>query len=716
MPRPLSTGIVLLAGALLPLFFQPVTASSAPAAKKGAAAKAKKAEKAGNAPILPARPSADFQPSLPSSAWHVWSDAAGNKVKGELLYLDGNHVGIKTEAGQFYRLNLTKLVADDRVFAEKAARLLPGPSVPAEKAAAQIDTLVEAGLQKSGLTMNPPLPEDQLVRRIYLDVAGRIPTAVELLGYLDDKSPDKKSRLIDKLLASDGYNSQWFNWLGDMLRLKDDYGKGIKSYVYQEWLKEQIAANRHWDALVYELMTAEGRITSTGPVGYLLRDRGMPLDNLSNTLTTFLGANVACAQCHDHPMASWTQRNFYEMAAFFGATEQGFTKQETQKAARGLDLDKKLALRILGPNLAQVDTLPASKLTFPKDYKYEDAKPGGSVHPKLITWTQSDEKNPAYQGAGAGSPAQWRDQFAVWLTHPENPRFAAAIANRVWKKYFGLGVQEPITDLDNLNEAVNPELLRHLAAEMKRVHFDLREFQRILLHSKAYQAQSSPTPKADSGPYLFPGPVLRRMRAEQAWDSMLTLVVGEGLDQFKLKRGDEMRKLDLDTENLTKAAVLEKAKMLEKGPRTKGLKKNNPAAVSDQQFDGNPPPKMEGLQLARASELPQPSKESHFLRNFGQSDREIADSDSLEGGVPQVLMLMNGEVQKVLANPNAMVLREASKGRDIGWQVRFLYVSFLGRLPTPEEAAATGEMLSKGLSIKDLSWVLLNSREFLFVQ
>jgi hypothetical protein len=718
MPRPLSQGMLILTGTLLPLFFCPPAVESAPVKKKGPAAnsaRAKKAEKAGTEAQLPARPNVEFQPSLPTNPWHVWSDSEGHTVRGELQYLDGNHVGIKTEAGQSYRLNLTKLVAADREFAQKAARLLPGPSVPAATAAAKVDALVEAGLEKNGIKRNPPVAEDQFVRRLYLDVAGRIPTAVELLGYLNDKTPDKRSQLIDKLLASEGYNSQWFDWLGDMLRLKDDYGKGVKSYVYQEWLKEQIAANRHWDALVYDLMTAEGRLTSTGPVGYLLRDRGMPLDNLSNTLTTFLGANVACAQCHDHPMASWTQRNFFEMAAFFGATEQGFSKQEARKAGKELDLDRKVALRILGPNFAQVDTLKANKLTFPKDYKYDDAKPGGEVHPKLITWSKADEKNPSYAGAGLGAPAQWRDQFAVWLTHPDNPRFAAAMANRIWKKFFGLGVQEPISDLDNLNEAVNPALLQHLAAEMKRVHFDLREFQKILLHTKSYQAQSSPTPKPDSGAYQFPGPILRRMRAEQAWDSMLTLVVGEGLDQFKLSRAEEVRKLDLDTDKLTKAAVLEKVKLLEGGPRRPG-KKGKGADVSEDQFDGNPPPKLEGLLLARASELPQPSKESHFLRNFGQSDREISDSDSLEGGVPQVLMLMNGEVQKVLASPSAMVLREASKSSDPAWRVRFLYVSFLGRLPTPEEARATGAMLSEGLSIKDLSWVLLNTREFLFVQ
>ncbi len=658
-------------------------------------------------------------PSLPSTTWHTWSDDKGNRVEAELLSLDGEHVMVRTKEGQSYRLNLTRLVPSDRDYAQKAQRLLPGIEMPAAKAAATIDQFVLNGLNKVSLKPNPPLPEEQFVRRVYLDVAGRIPTAKEVFDYARDQSADKRAKLIDSLLSSEGYNSQLFNWLADLLRLADNYGKGVKSYVYQEWIKEQIASNRHWDSIVYEMMTAEGRISNNGPVGYLLRDRGMPLDNLSNTLTTFLGANVACAQCHDHPSANWTERNFYEMAAYFGATEQGFSKKPPFKFLTKAGIDKRLAISIMAPNAAKVETLDKITTVFPEDYKYDDAKPGDRVHPKLITWEKGDEKSEAYIGASTDKPAELREHFAVWLTHPDNPRFALSIANRIWKKLFGLAVQEPVTDLDDLKQASNPELLQHLASEMKRVHFDLREFQRILLNTAAYQAQASPTPNLENGPYLFPGPVLRRMTGEQTWDSILTLAVGTELDKFKLQRAGEVRRFDIPDSQISVPTVLAKIEELKasagKGKKMGGKRGKN-ADPGLEEIESNPPPKLENLTLARASELTQPSKESHFLRNFGQSDRQIAESNSTEGGVPQILMMMNGEVQKVLTSPQSTVLRETMKLSSQADQIRFLYLSFLGRLPSPSDLAITQNMLASGLTPRDLVWVFLNTREFLFIQ
>ncbi|RFC43130.1 MAG: Protein of unknown function (DUF1553)/Protein of unknown function (DUF1549) [Verrucomicrobia bacterium] len=660
-----------------------------------------------------------FRPTRPTTTEHVWSDAAGRTIKAELLSVDGVHIVVRDAEGKSYRLNLTKLVPADTAFVRAAEPLLESVPVPLKESASRVDALVSAGLQKAGTTRNAAAAEDQFVRRLYLDIAGRIPTASELSAHLADQTPDKRERLIDTLLGSTGYNSQLFDWLADMLRLKDDLSKGVKSFVYQEWVKEQIAANRHWDTLVYELMTAEGRISANGAVGYLLRDRGMPLDNLSNTLTTFLGANVACAQCHDHPMANWTQRNFYEMASFFGATEQGYGKGKINQITKGGALDKSTVVTLLGHNLARVETLPANKLVFPKDYKYDDAKPGQRVTPKLITWTKEDANTKAYSGDLGGDPAKLRDQFAVWLTHPDNPRFAVAIANRLWKKFFGLGVQEPIGDLDDPKASSNPELLAHLAAEMKRVHFDLKAFQRIILNTQAYQAQASPTPKADAAPYAFPGPLLRRMSADQVWDSVLTLAVGPEVDRFKLRRADEVRKLDIDKDRITEADLLAKVEELKAAGQTvrmRGGKKKKGAEVRSDEFEGEPPPTFEGLTLARASELAQPARESHFLRNFGQSDRDIADTNSTEGGVPQALMMMNGEVQKAVSSPGSMVMKEAGRFSNEEEQVQFLYLSFLGRAPSAEELAATRAVLEKGLKLKDLGWVLLNTREFIFVQ
>ena len=599
--------------------------------------------------------------------------------------------------------------------------------MPVPQAAAKIDELVLAGLTKAGQKPNLPATDEQLVRRLYLDIAGRIPTAPETAVFVDDKSPNKRAKLIDKLLASDGYNSQMFNWIADMLRVMDDYGKGVKTYVYEEWLKDQIAANRPWNAVVHDLLTAEGRLSSSGPVGYLLRDRNMPLDNLSNTLTTFLGANVACAQCHNHPLAPWTQRDFYEMASFFGATDTSYAKANGQakKLAKKSEFDPRLLVKILAPNLAEVEGLHKNTVTFPKDYKYTDAKAGEPVAPKLIAWSQDDAKSPAY-AVDTTKPEKLREQFANWLTHTDNPRFATTIANRLWKRLFGLAVQEPMTDLDDLTKGANPELLAHLTAEMKRVKFDLREFQRIVFNSQTYQRQASSTPDLSKAQYLFPGPLLRRMTAEQAWDSVLTLVVGPEVDKYKLHRADEIRRMDVPGTTLTTEAILAKAKELTSDPTTgakkhggkggKAGKNGGGTEATSADYDGVPPPRFEGLMLARASELQQPAKEAHFLRMFGQSDRQIADSNSLEGGVPQVLMMMNGDVQKVIASQASMVLKNAAKQKTPELQVESLYFSFLGRRPTIPETQTARRVLSDGLKLADLTWVLFNSREFIFIQ
>jgi len=678
------------------------------------------------ASIAPVQPQVTLAaPAL--NPWHTWSDPEGHTVVAEFRTLDGDYVTVQTKDAKSYRLNLTKLVPADREFANQMDRAQPKP-MPVASAVAKIDQLVLAGLTKAGQKPNPPATAEQLVRRLYLDIAGRIPTATETAAFVDDKAPDKSAKLIDRLLASEGYNSHMFNWLADMLRVEDDYGKGTKTYVYEDWLKDQIAANRPWNEIVKDLLSSSGRLSEVGPVGYLLRDRGMPLDSLSNTLTIFLGANVACAQCHNHPLASWKQRDFYEMAAFFGATETSPLKAGKKKAkqiGKNTDLPKKLVQQVVSSNSAEVENLHKETLTFPKDYKYPDAKPGEPVPPKLIEWNKGDANKPAYAVSASG-PENLREEFANWLTHTDNPRFAAAIANRLWKRAFGLAVQEPVTDLDDLSKASNPELLAQLTEDMKRVKFDLRAFERIVYNTQAYQRQASLTPDLGKGPYLFPGPLLRRMTAEQAWDSVLTLVVGPALDQFQLRRGDEIKKLAVPGAALTNEAIIAKVRELQASGdgMKKGRGKTNGAAkkngggtdAAPSEYEGEPPPQFEGLTLARASELPQPAKEAHFLRMFGQSDRQVADGTSLEGGVPQVLMMMNGEVQKVIASSGSMVLRDAARQQVPERKVESLYFSFLGRRPTIPEAHTAARTLSEGLALGDLTWVLFNSREFIFIQ
>ena len=574
-----------------------------------------------------------------------------------------------------------------------------------------VDRTVGGALIKNGIQPNKQTDDFVFVRRLYLDVAGRIPTDVEARDFLNDKDPEKRRKLIDQLLISDGYRSHLFNWMADLLRHRGKLRRSNFNH-YERWLKDQIAQNIPWNDMVYAMLTAEGTLANSGPTGYLLRDPGMPLDNLSNTLNIFLSANISCAQCHDHPLADWTQREFYELAAFFGATD--VSDRDPRKVGNKLKLpdgsiSKQDVASAVAQNLARVHTKSAQTLKFPDDYAYSDVEPGSPVDPLLFIW--GDEELTVE--VDESDPGKLRNNFAEWLTHKKNPRFAISIANRLWKRFFGLGVQEPLEDLDDLTKSSNPELLQLLGKVMVAADFDLREFQRVILNSKAYQAVSSVTPSSgDAEKYLFPGPVLRRMSAEQAWDSILALVLGTSLDNYKVDRSNRVTRYDFPYEQMSPDEVREKVLLM----KNNGYLKSNQRIVEADFVDGKRPIKMNDEFLLRASELSQPAPDNHFLRMFGQSSRDLVNDSSVEGSIPQSLMLMNGGVQNLLYHRDARISKMLKRSGDFKSAVQFLFLSFFCRPPTPEEMNAIQQALAQGMKKEDLSWALFNSTEFLFVQ
>lgn len=685
------------------------------------------------------------EPTAPAAApdgntvYRTWTDAQGRRLEATFRGIENGQIFLQIRNGYVYRIPLDKLSPADQ---EAAKTLKPeGLGIPADpllaQAAAQIDVLVDGGLAKAGQKANPLASDEQFVRRVFLDLAGRIPTREETLEFLNDTSVSKRAKVIDRLLNSPGFNSHLFNYFSDMLRMSDVAQK-VRFYTYQDWFKGQLADNVPWDKIVYKMMTADGKLLENGATGYLLRDAGMRLDNLSLTLSTFLGANVACAQCHDHPFADWTQHQFYEMAAFFGATETYGAKgskngnaQMMRKALASLD-NKRLqqqAKNLLRINGMAVEDSDENDLKLPDDYKYPDAKPGDPVAPKLVTWSD-DKTKKAYKGVQTKNEEDLRAQFARWMTSPDNPRFAMTIANRMWKRIFGLGVKEPVTDLDDPNSSVNPPLLYHLSNEMVRLKFDLKQFMRLICNTQAYQREATSHEMSDGTPYLFPGPILRRMTAEQAWDSCATLVVGADVDKFHEHRGEMYAKamnIDFgkDSSPDTLATQIETAMASMRqfgGGKVQGNPKNNARKKRMMQQSGEEedltisPPVRNGLVLARASELPQPERDQHFLRMFGQSDRQIADSSSEEGSIPQVLMLMNGEAQRVIGQDDSLVVQTASEQKTPEQKVESLYLSFFSRKPHPDELRTAMGGLESGMTMRDLTWVLFNTREFVFVE
>ena len=581
-----------------------------------------------------------------------------------------------------------------------------------DKTPVGIDRIILRDLQGHELRPNAPASDNQFVRRVYLDVIGRIPSAQELSSFHQDTRKDRRARLIDELLASPGHVSHMFNWLGDMLRVKDSYYRIGKTWTFHTWLKTQLDRNRPWNEMVREMLTAEGPLGENGPTAYLLRDASMPLDSLSNTLTTFLGANVACAQCHDHPFAEWTQRDFYEMAAFFGST--AFDSVDTRKPAKVL-ADKRFSkanlVTLLQPNMERVVFDPTRDTVFPEDYAYDDAKPGQKVVPRFITWDDAKKKR-----SSPTSPQRLREHFADWMTSPDNPRFAAAIANRLWKKLFGAAVKEPVTDLDEFEDATNPELLVFIAQLMKDVNFDLRQFQRAVLNTKTYQQQVSLTPPSGEA-FRFPGPLLRRMTAEQAWDSIVLLLRGPEMDAARTDHAPLMKRLVFPFEitHDRKAIVKDREKIFAFAQSILGDRRSSRSGGGRGLFMQKKKARGQD-QWLRASELPQPMPPTHFLRIAGQSARKVADDGSTEGGITESLAMMNGEITQALMKKSAILKEMRQKKRSETEQVEFLYKSFFSRTPNRQEKKRSTAALAQKLELSDVIWALLNSREFIFIQ
>ncbi|MFY8229512.1 MAG: DUF1549 domain-containing protein, partial [Opitutales bacterium] len=259
---------------------------------------AKKAEAVIKAAPVATRPVAAIADR--SAIWHTWTDKEGRKVEAQFCGLSGEFITIQTRDGRTFHFKTDILVPEDVVFAKQCLDRSRTNSFSREiiaSAAADVDKLVVATLAANQQTLNAPATDEEFLRRLYLDAVGRIPTAKEADAFLTSAAPDKRAKLIDELVFSPGYSMQMFNWMADLLRVKDTFGKGIPAFTFEDWLKARLAANTPWDKMVFEMVTADGRLCDNGATGFMLFDAEMPLDGVSNLMTTFLGTNMACAQC-----------------------------------------------------------------------------------------------------------------------------------------------------------------------------------------------------------------------------------------------------------------------------------------------------------------------------------------------------------------------------------------------------------------------------------
>ena len=608
-----------------------------------------------------------------------------------------------------------------------------------------INAVIERKLAEENLTYNTSLNDFLFARRVYVDLTGTIPTYEQLVHFVNDERPSKRTYLVNRLLASEGYVSHTFNYFADLLRIQTKMtGSKSTSEIFTSWLKDSIHQDKLYNRMVYEMVSSSGSMQENPATGYHLRDKDMKLDHVAFMTKIFLAKDIACAQCHDHPSDDWTQKQYYAFASYLGELEIGqgenLGKQKDRKmmfaekekvfhhpqfssAVKGKYGNNEIAQKKIkdfrqefkklseGNNLAVFDD-KNSGLPLPEDYQYEDGKAGDKVKPAFIV------------GKSLGGPKNGplREQLAYWLAHPKNGWFSLAIANRTWARYLGKGVAEPLHNVE-IKKASNPILLKTLSEVMVALDFDLRAFSWVIVHTKAYNSLASRIQVEEGKPFHFPGPMLRRMSAEQIWDSLVTLMVK---DPLRYRQPGPPSLLDvydgqsalnfIDRKDDGKYRLIDS----ENGKEVLIDGYDQSASFSQQRISVSTGKgkKQTKLILARASELPQPAPSGHLLRKFGQSERLfVVGSSSRVGSVPQLMELMNGFPTEVLTSRDSLLFRKVRSARDPRKQAEVVFLSILNRLPTESEKKLlldqTGS--SEG-DLSDLIWALLNTPEFFFIK
>ncbi|MCP4172853.1 MAG: DUF1549 domain-containing protein [Fuerstiella sp.] len=584
--------------------------------------------------------------------------------------------------------------------------------IAVRESAKKIDGLIEAAYRKNGITPNPTLKDSLFCRRAYLEIAGRVPLLQEIGKFVQSKNPRRRELLIDELLSSHDYVSHTYNYWADILRLQDHpINNNQLAQPYHEWIKDSIRENKPYDDWVREMLTAEGRIWENPAVGFVMRDANMELDAVDNMVQVFLGTQIGCAQCHDHPFDKWTQREYYEMAAYWFGTRTRANAGDRKRFTKGNPLGRLRAelkkmdpdantggtfSRVINANLFEVWEQKRA-LKLPHDYQYDNGKPHQVVSMKPIFGDTEDVVN-------GKSP---RRILADWMTSRENPRFATNIVNRLWQKAFGIALIEPANNIRDDSEAMNPEVLDFLTAELIRLNFDVRELQRIIFNTRTWQREATSKDIDLSTPYYFPGPALRRMSAEQIWDSLITLAVYNPKSFTRPSMDNVAQTINMDLNKVSASDVLKIADdfngKFSAGAQRKTTRERN---------------SYKGMTLARASELPTPLPSDHFLRQFGQSDRELMETSSRDGSVSQVLTMFNGEITHMMLEKGSVIFDTVMRAPSVTDRINGVFYSVLCRAPRKNEAdVAREEIKTAGnAGYGNVIWALINTKEFLFIQ
>lgn len=669
------------------------------------------------------------------------------------------------------------------------------------------------------------------LRRITVDLVGRIPTAAEIQEYENLPAAGRRERTIDRLLADPRFNDRWTVFLADLLRVRagQDGGGAFLAYVHQS-----VSQNRPYDELVRQLLTAQGKAGKTPELGFILGDNADPMALAGVTSQVLMGIRISCAECHDHPFDVWKREQFYGFAAFFGRTRR--LESNLTKAVYTIEDEKNVILwppegvgeakdrkpmrptfpfamdAADGPrgHIARLTTLRQKALAAASKPAAEGANvddllaEAGAKADKAIGKTAADpldvgaenNRNAQSLAMNESTQSELRNELAKLVTDPRNRSFSRNYVNRVWADLVGRGFVEPIDDFSAGNPPSHPAALDVLADEFVASGYDMRHLTRLVVTTQAYQRASLEgvdEATRQAAEEAFASAPVRRMLGEALFDSV---ILAGHLFDFKHAAGSNMKE-DWRYERLAlqkpkkdassglasvtggksmpaeatppaggtamAGAGMQAGGMAGKGMAgpgggkpsydlERGIEVDFTAALKEQpELQVEVMAKMsneelEALEMARqesmkyldrytrityddnpkfgsALRMASPASPEHFLRVFGQTDRNTpGEHRDHSASMRQALMMLNGRLTHEAARVGTLEPIHAllvGPKKNIDAAVRLAFREILTREPDADELKEWSASVSAAASplegMADLRWVLLNCHEFRFL-
>ncbi|MBX3436392.1 MAG: DUF1549 domain-containing protein [Planctomycetaceae bacterium] len=574
-----------------------------------------------------------------------------------------------------------------------------------EAVARDVDRLIDQFLADQGVQAATRCSDEDFLRRASLDLAGRVPTPEELASFVQEAGVTKRSAAIEQLISSEGFSQTWAGYWREVIYSRATDVRSLRwQNVFERWMAEQLAADRPWDEIVTMLLTATGDTSEVGSTGLIFAHGGDPTELAAEVSRIFLGIQIQCANCHDHPYDSWKREDFHELAAFFprirvrrtmDGEKRTFVVESADNARTGktppIDID--LAFKLLDRDqdgrltAEEVEGRKALGNRIFRMIKLGDAdqdgalsrseleqlaqRPMNQVGRGAAEYLMPDLEDPTAEGTRT-VPVSFLDERSVpfgtkdlerrgalaeSIVSSNHPWFARAMVNRIWTEMLGQGFYSPVDDMGPERTAELPEVLDTLAAGFLANGYDVRWLYRTIAQTEAYQRAMPQAESIDAPAFAAMAPT--RLRGDQIYNALMQVIGVEKLSRRALAAS---------------------------------------RAVQGSGGDGD-----FGRALFSA------------LFNYDPSTPQ----EDLTGSIPQALFMMNSQVTHGAASSRggsmlARTLREFSDDDDA---LAAVYRRVLSREPTMEEAAICREHIShvgnRAEAFEDIVWSLLNSSEFL---